>query len=249
MKHYKKKTSCGRSTGDGVNDLLALKEADCSIAIADGSDASKQISQVVLLNNDFTCLPDVLLEGRKVVNNVTRVAGVFFIKTIYTILLSIICVLMNQPFPFIPLQITVIDFFIEAMPSFLTIFGENIQPVKNRFLSTVLLNALPYALSIIICYLLLLTLQPHFYLNEKELLTLVYITLVIVSMSAVIRSCYPWSFLRIAVSKFYNSWNVWSNFSHSFTTSYRKYEYEIIRLFSFWWSSRCFNLYSDFKIN
>lgn len=189
-------------TGDGVNDLLALKEADCSIAIADGSDASKQISQVVLLNNDFTCLPDVLLEGRKVVNNVTRVAGVFFIKTIYTILLSIICVLMNQPFPFIPLQITVIDFFIEAMPSFLTIFEENIQPVKNGFLSTVLLNALPYALSIIICYLLLFTLQPHFYLNEKELLTLVYITLVIVSMSAVIRSCYPWSFLRIAVVSF-----------------------------------------------
>lgn len=236
-------------TGDGVNDLLALKEADCSIAIADGSDASKQISQVVLLNDDFTCLPDVLLEGRKVVNNVTRVAGVFFIKTIYTILLSIICVLMNQPFPFIPLQITVIDFFIEAMPSFLTIFEENIQPVKNRFLSTVLLNALPYALSIIICYLLLLTLQPHFYLNEKELLTLVYITLVIVSMSAVIRSCYPWSFLRIAVISFYDSWNVWSNFSHSYTTLYRKYEYEIIRLFSFWWSSRCFNLYSDFKIN
>lgn len=189
-------------TGDGVNDLLALKEADCSIAIADGSDASKQISQVALLNNDFTCLPDVLLEGRKVVNNVTRVAGVFFIKTIYTILLSIICVLMNQPFPFIPLQITVIDFFIEAMPSFLTIFEENIQPVKNCFLSTVLLNALPYALSIIICYLLLLTLQSHFYLNENKLLTLVYITLVIVSMSAVIRSCYPWSFLRIAVVSF-----------------------------------------------
>ena len=82
-------------TGDGVNDLLALKEADCSIAIADGSDASKQISQVVLLNSDFTCLPDVLLEGRKVVNNVTRVAGVFFIKTIYTILLSLFCVISN----------------------------------------------------------------------------------------------------------------------------------------------------------
>lgn len=108
-------------TGDGVNDLLALKEADCSIAIADGSDASKQISQVVLLNSDFTCLPDVLLEGRKVVNNVTRVAGVFFIKTIYTILLSLFCVISNTAFPFIPLQITLIDLLIEAMPSFMTI--------------------------------------------------------------------------------------------------------------------------------
>lgn len=120
-------------TGDGVNDLLALKEADCSIAIADGSDASKQISQVVLLNSDFTCLPDVLLEGRKVVNNVTRVAGVFFIKTIYTILLSLFCVISNTAFPFIPLQITLIDLLIEAMPSFMTIFEADTRKITGRF--------------------------------------------------------------------------------------------------------------------
>ena len=73
-------------TGDGVNDLLALREADCSIAIASGSDAARQISQVVLLDSDFTYLPQVVLEGRKVVNNVTRTAAVFFIKTIYSVL-------------------------------------------------------------------------------------------------------------------------------------------------------------------
>ena len=70
-------------TGDGVNDLLALKEADCSIAVADGSDASRQLSQLVLLDSDFTNLPQVVMEGRKVIHNVTRTAGVFFIKTIY----------------------------------------------------------------------------------------------------------------------------------------------------------------------
>lgn len=93
-------------TGDGVNDLLALREADCSIAIASGSDAARQISQVVLLDSDFTYLPQVVLEGRKVVNNVTRTAAVFFIKTIYSVLVSFFCLALNVPFPFIPIQIT-----------------------------------------------------------------------------------------------------------------------------------------------
>ncbi len=90
-------------TGDGVNDLLALREADCSIAVADGSDASRQISQVVLLDSDFTNLPQVVMEGRKVIHNVTRTAQVFFIKTIYSVLVSLFCLLTNQPFPFIPI--------------------------------------------------------------------------------------------------------------------------------------------------
>lgn len=95
-------------TGDGVNDLLALKEADCSIAVSEGSDASRQISQIVLLDSDFSYLPQVVLEGRKVVNNVTRTAGVFFIKTIYSVLVSIFCLVANVPFPFIPIQITLV---------------------------------------------------------------------------------------------------------------------------------------------
>ena len=101
-------------TGDGVNDLLALREADCSIAISEGSDASRQIAQIVLLDSDFTHLPQVVLEGRRVINNVTRTAGVFFIKTIYSVLLSFICLFCNIPFPFIPIQITLVDAFVEA---------------------------------------------------------------------------------------------------------------------------------------
>lgn len=104
-------------TGDGVNDLLALREADCSIAVADGSDASRQISQIVLMDSDFTNLPQVVMEGRKVVHNVTRTAGVFFIKTIYSVLASLFCLVSNVPFPFIPIQITLIDAFVEAFPS------------------------------------------------------------------------------------------------------------------------------------
>ena len=105
-------------TGDGVNDLLALREADCSIAVAEGSDASRQISQIVLLESDFSYLPMVVLEGRKVINNVTRTAGVFFIKTIYSMLLSLFCIITNIPFPFIPIQITLIDAFYGSLSFF-----------------------------------------------------------------------------------------------------------------------------------
>ena len=186
-------------TGDGVNDLLALKEADCSIAIANGSDASKQISQVVLLKSDFTCLPDVLLEGRKVVNNVTRVAGVFFIKTIYTILLSLLCVICNKEFPFIPLQITLIDLLIEAMPSFMTIFESDIRKIRGCFLPKVLSKAFSSAISIIIIFILIMLLTPIFKLNDLESVTLMYLVLGIISMAAVIRSCFPFTKLRLLI--------------------------------------------------
>lgn len=186
-------------TGDGVNDLLALKEADCSIAIADGSDASKQISQVVLLNSDFTCLPDVLLEGRKVVNNVTRVAGVFFIKTIYTVLLSIFCVLTNTPFPFIPLQITLIDLLIEAMPSFMTIFEGDTKKITGKFLPKVFSKATGNALAIVILFIMIMLFKNSLGLNHLEMITLMYYLLGNISMIAVVRSCYPFTKLRILI--------------------------------------------------
>lgn len=186
-------------TGDGVNDLLALKEADCSIAIADGSDASKQISQVVLLNSDFTCLPDVLLEGRKVVNNVTRVAGVFFIKTIYTVLLSLFCVLTNTPFPFIPLQITLIDLLIEAMPSFMTIFEGDTKKITGKFLPKVFSKATGNALAIVILFIMIMLFKNSLGLNHLEMITLMYYLLGNISMIAVVRSCYPFTKLRILI--------------------------------------------------
>lgn len=186
---------CVAMTGDGVNDLLALKEADCSIAIGEGSDASKQISQVVLLDSDFTCLPDVLLEGRKVVNNVTRVAGVFFIKTIYTILLSLFCVISNTPFPFIPLQITLIDLLIEAMPSFMTIFESNTKKITGRFLPTVFSKAVGNGVSIVILFMVI----QMFDISATRQITLMYLVLGIISMGAVIRSCYPFTKLRVIV--------------------------------------------------
>lgn len=180
-------------TGDGVNDLLALREADCSIAIAEGSDASRQISQIVLLDSDFANLPQVVLEGRKVIHNVTRTAGVFFIKTIYSLLLSCFCLLLNMPFPFIPIQITLVDAFIEAYPSFLTIFESDTKRIRGSFLRTALENAAPFALTIT-AGIIFISLTVPFDSQQRQ--TVMYLLLILVSMLSVIKSCIPFTKLR-----------------------------------------------------
>lgn len=180
-------------TGDGVNDLLALREADCAIAIADGSDASKQISEIVLLDSDFTNLPEVVMEGRKVVHNVTRTAGVFFIKTIYSVLVSMLCLIANVSFPFIPIQITLVDACIEAYPSFLTILESDTRKINGRFLSKVLCNAVPFAIMISVMIAGLSMMKPF---PQAQNQTLMYFLLILISMTAVIRSCIPMNLLR-----------------------------------------------------
>ena len=181
-------------TGDGVNDLLALREADCAIAIADGSDASKQISEIVLLDSDFTNLPEVVMEGRKVVHNVTRTAGVFFIKTIYSVLVSMLCLIANVSFPFIPIQITLVDACIEAYPSFLTILESDTRKINGRFLSKVLQNAIPFAIMISVMIAGFSMMKPF---PQAQNQTLMYFLLILISMTAVIRSCIPMNPLRV----------------------------------------------------
>ena len=184
-------------TGDGVNDLLALKEADCSIAVADGSDASRQLAQIVLLDSDFTYLPKVVMEGRRVVNNVTRTAGVFFIKTIYSLLVSVFCLIKNVPFPFIPIQITLIDACIEAYPSFLSIVEADTRRIKGRFLSTALKNAAPFGITAAVIIALSPCVQP-FIVHQGQ--TATYLILILISMAAVVKSCHPFNKLRIFIS-------------------------------------------------
>ncbi|WP_217625044.1 cation-translocating P-type ATPase [Bifidobacterium vespertilionis] len=184
-------------TGDGVNDLLALREADCSIAIASGSDAARQIAQIVLLDSDFTYLPDVVLEGRKVVNNVTRTAAVFFIKTIYSTLVSFFCLALNIPFPFIPIQITLVDACIEAWPSFLTIFESDTRRIRGRFLPTALSKAAPFAV-VVTAEIVVTSLMVPFAPAENT--AVMYLMLIAVSMIAVIKSCIPFTWIRAFVS-------------------------------------------------
>lgn len=183
-------------TGDGVNDLLAMHQADCSIAVAQGSDASRQLAQIVLMESDFTHLPEVVKEGRKVIHNVTRTAGVFFIKTIYSLLLSIFCLVVNIPFPFIPIQITLVDAFIEAFPSFATIFESDTSPVSGSFLSTAFCNAVPFSLIITSTILFPALFTP---LSGGDLQLVQYLLLIFFSLTAVFKSCFPFTPLRIAI--------------------------------------------------
>lgn len=183
-------------TGDGVNDILALREADCSIAIAEGSDAARQVSQLVLLNSDFSSLPQVLAEGRRVVNNITRVAGVFFVKTIYSVLLSIICICTNQPFPFLPIQITLIDLAIEGYPAFFMSFEPDGRKVTGRFLPSVFRRAIPNAVATTIGVVALFLIAPLFGVSPEQTNTIMYLLVGFVGITAVFKACCPFNPLR-----------------------------------------------------
>lgn len=183
-------------TGDGVNDILALREADCSIAIAEGSDAARQVAQLVLLNSDFGALPQVLAEGRRVVNNITRVAGVFFVKTIYSVLLAILCVCSNRAFPFLPIQITLIDLAIEGYPAFFMSFEPDGRKVKGRFLPSVLRRAIPNAVTTAIGVAVLFFVAPLFGISAEQTNTIMYLFVGIVGILAVFKACWRFNALR-----------------------------------------------------
>ncbi|MFD2391321.1 HAD-IC family P-type ATPase [Enterococcus gallinarum] len=184
-------------TGDGVNDVLALREADVSIAMAAGDSAARQIANLVLLDSDFTTLPAALFEGRRVVNNVTKVSGIFFIKTIYSFLLSLLCVATSTAFPFIPIQITLLDLAIEGYPSFFLSFEEDKKRITGRYLPTALLRALPSALLVLLNYFAVQFLQTDYGWEPMTATTLFYYLLIGISCLAVIRSCLPLNPLRL----------------------------------------------------
>ena len=184
-------------TGDGVNDVIALREADLGITLPEANDAAKQVSQIVLLNQDFSVLKDVLMEGRRVVNNLTNVARIFFIKTIYSMLLSIFCILTNTAFPFIPIQITLIDLVIEAYTSFFITFEPNDKPVKGVFLHTVLRNATPFALVIMLNIMFLTFMAPVLEIAQGQLVTIMYLLIGFVSILAVLEVCIPFNKLHV----------------------------------------------------
>ncbi|MBP3746669.1 MAG: cation-translocating P-type ATPase [Ruminococcus sp.] len=130
-------------TGDGVNDVLALKDADCSVAMASGSDAAAQASQLVLLESDFSKMPEVVLEGRKVVNNLERSGSLFLVKNIFSLILSILTIGFGIAYPLKPSQITLISLFTIGIPGLFLSQMPNKQLIKGRFMTNVLLKALP----------------------------------------------------------------------------------------------------------
>lgn len=190
-------------TGDGVNDILALREADCSIVMAEGDAATRQIANLVLLKSDFNDMPEILFEGRRVVNNIARIAPIFFIKTIYSFVIAIICILSvglgpeaMMIFPFIPIQITLIDQFIEGFTPFFLSFERNNRPVKKNFLRTSLMMALPSAIMVIFSVLFTRIAGNLSGWTMGEINTLNYYLLGTISLFSVVRACWPLNWFR-----------------------------------------------------
>ncbi len=184
-------------TGDGVNDVIALRQADCSITLPDATDSAKQVSQIVLINSDFSVLKDTLMEGRRVVNNITNVARIFFIKTIYSVILSIFCILTNMEFPFIPIQITLIDLAIEAYTSFFITFEKNEKPIRGKFLKTALINAMPFAIVIMLNIIFLTFTTNVLGIAQESITTIMYLLIGFVSILAVEEVCMPFNKVHV----------------------------------------------------
>ena len=138
-------------TGDGVNDVLALKEADCSIAMAEGSDAAKNIANVVLLDSNFAAMPEIVNQGRRVVNNIRTAASMFLIKTIFSVLLSLITIFFGDYYPFEPIQMSLISACAVGIPTFLLAQENNYEKIDHTFLRHVFMNAFPAAVTITGC--------------------------------------------------------------------------------------------------
>ena len=135
-------------TGDGVNDVLALREADCSVAMASGSAAARNVSEIVLADNDFAHMPEVVAEGRRSINNLQRSASLFLVKTVFTAVLALVCIVM-PPYPFIPIQMSLLSTAVIGIPSFVLALEPNRELVRGSFLANVLARSLPASAAIV----------------------------------------------------------------------------------------------------
>ena len=186
-------------TGDGVNDILALREADCSIVMAEGDPATRQIANLVLMDSEFKDIPEILFEGRRVVNNIAHIAPIFLIKTVYSFLLGLICIASIVfgkaeyllVFPFIQVQMTLAGQFIEGLPPFILTFERNIRPVEKHFLRRSLQLSIPNALMLVISVLIFHLSQVYLGMSSTDMLTLSYYMMGSTGVLAVIRACIP----------------------------------------------------------
>ena len=194
-------------TGDGVNDILALREADCSIVMAEGAPATRQIANLVLMDSEFKDIPEILFEGRRVVNNIAHIAPIFLIKTVYSFLLGLICIASIVfgkaeyllVFPFIQVQMTLAGQFIEGLPPFILTFERNIRPVEKHFLRRSLQLSIPNALMLVISVLIFHLSQVYLGMSNTDMLTLSYYMMGSTGVLAVIRACIPLNKGRVAL--------------------------------------------------
>ena len=183
-------------TGDGVNDVLALKEADCSIAMASGSAAAGQVSNIVLLRSDFSVMPSVVAEGRRVINNIERSATLFLVKNIFSFALAIVSLIFTMPYPFTAAQLSLVSSLTIGFPAFVLAMEPNENIVKGKFLRNVMTRALPPAMTDFALIIGIMLFYYAFRLPQEMMSTICAITVGIVGILVIVRLCKPFTFLR-----------------------------------------------------
>ena len=183
-------------TGDGVNDVLALKRADCSVAMASGSDAARNVAEVVLVDNDFAHMPEVVAEGRRSINNLQRSASLFLVKTVFSAALAFVCVFF-PPYPFLPVQMALVSAGIIGIPSFVLALEPNHDRVRGRFLANVLSRSMPASIAILGCLALTLLVGRHFVgWDFRQISTVCTMLAAVVGITLIVRISVPLSTLR-----------------------------------------------------
>lgn len=186
-------------TGDGVNDILAMKDADCSVAMASGSEAAAHAAQVVLLDSDFAHMPDVVYEGRRVVNNIQRSASLFLVKNIFSLLLSLFSVILMVTYPLEPAQVSLISMFTIGVPGFLLALEQNKDRIKGHFITNVMLKALPGGLTDVIAVGALVVCGEVFCISDASIGTIATLVLSVVGFMILFKISEPLNGMKYAV--------------------------------------------------
>lgn len=183
-------------TGDGVNDVLALKQSDCSIAMASGSDAAKNVSQIVLLDSNFASMPEVVAEGRRTINNVERSASLLLIKTIFTAILVVVCIFMKSEYFYMPIHLSLITACTISIPSFILALEPNHERVKGNFMLKVVGKSFPAALTVVFNVVMIVLYKNYFDISENITSTLIVMMTGTTGFIFLYRLCRPFNVLR-----------------------------------------------------
>ena len=196
VKSLKMKGMVVAMTGDGVNDTLALKEADCSIAMADGSEAARNISKLVLMDSNFTAIPSIVKEGRQVINNVQKSSVLYLMKTLFTIMLCLTTLLLNTSYPFAPRQTLLLEMFVIGLPSFILTFVPNNNIIVGNFIPQVLKRSIPRAFLMFVYVLVIIILNSTFdVLSPTEYTTLSTMVLTFIGYINLFWLCIPFTWI------------------------------------------------------
>jgi cation-transporting ATPase E len=199
VKALKEKGRTVAMTGDGVNDVPALKESDCSIAMASGSDAARTVSQLVLLDSDFASMPRIVAEGRRSINNLQRSASLFLVKAIFSAIIAVLFIFLRCDYPFQPIQFTLINAVTIGIPSFFLALEPNRERLRGKFIVNVLESSLPGALTMALNIVLLSAITLFLRFTNAEMSTLAVIVTGYTGLLVLFRVCYPFNAMHTSL--------------------------------------------------